>query len=379
MTSPSNIVASPLNGERRTIVIIEDNTDLCEMLGMQLELYDLASVCFQDGLTALEWLANHKADLIILDIMMPGLDGYAVCQHIRAKHSPSELPILMLSALGARPEARVEGLNIGANDFLTKPYDMSELIARIRGLLKIKDEHGQPDPLLSRYLSLTVRAQTQFDPDLLMHRQLRQAVVLFADLRGFTHLSTQTDLNSLTDMLDEFFGSMMSIVNEHGGLVLDLVGDELLAVFNIDRAIKQMVGVAVDTARRMQSAFQQLRSKWAQRGFDVGLGIGIHHGEVMLGNIGGEELMRYTATGNVVNLAHRLVEIARPGEILLSSCTRQQVSTREAGFSFVKLPAAQLKGIEQPQIIYKVNTRQISPFAQPVAHPTAVLDLQAAG
>jgi class 3 adenylate cyclase len=305
---------------------------------------------------AIEWLTHHHADLIILDVMMPGWDGIRVCKYIRWHFSASELPILMLSSAGSQPDSRVRGLNAGANDFLGKPYDLNELMARVRILLKIKDEKAHSEAILSRYVTQAVRAQKQFYPELLTHRKICQSVVLFADLRGSTRLSTQTDLYSLTDMLDQFFGGMMAIVNQHGGFVVDLSGDELLAVFHTGRDLPDMSSRAITTAVAMQTSFWTLQKWWGANGFKVGLGIGIHHGEVMLGNIGGEELMRYTVTGNIVNLAHRFVELAQPGEIIISSESYDLAHAAVKNLGFVRIPNVNLKGVDKPQDIFKLCT-----------------------
>lgn len=340
--------------ETPIILVIEDDPDIAYVLKAQLEFYHFVPVWVTDGLAGLKWLAQHKADLIILDVMMPGWDGMRVCKHIRRKYSASELPILMLSALGSSTDNRVRGLAVGANDFLAKPYDLSELIARIRNLLIVKDERVRAEAVLSRYLAHAVRTQARSNPNVLTSRQVRHAVVVFADLRGFTHLSTQTDLFNLTDMLDQFFGGAMSIVNQHNGLVLDLAGDELLTVFNISGDLSDDIWAAVSAAVEMQTFFWDLQSKWAEVGFEVGLGIGIHRGEVMMGNLGGEELMRYTATGNVVNVAHRLVELAQPGEIIVSAGIYHLVQARLEDIRVSGLPAVTLKGIDEPQPIYKL-------------------------
>jgi adenylate cyclase len=338
------------------ILVIEDSPELSQVLQAQLEFNDFSPVCVEDGSTALKWLAHHQADLIILDIMLPGWDGIKVCEHIRRKYSLGELPVLMLSALGGRASDRVRGLNAGANDFLAKPYDLAELVARIRLLLNVKDEHSRSETMLSRYLAPAIRAQALFNPDMLARHEVPHAVVLFADLRGFTRLSTQTDLYSLTDMLDQFFGRMMAIVNHHRGLVLDLSGDELLAVFNITDDLPDAICVAVRAAVDMQTSFWNLQEKWAEIGLKVGLGIGIHHGEVMLGNVGGQELMRFTVTGSVVNLAHRLVEIAQPGEIIASAEVFDLAQPSLKDSKFVRLPPITLKGIHESQLIYKLDT-----------------------
>lgn len=335
------------------VLVVEDNKDLCDVLEAQLRFFGFTPICVESGDDALEWLDQRRADLVVLDVMLPGTDGIKVCARIRVTHSASELPILMLSALGSHTNNRVEGLKAGANDFLAKPYNVDELVARMRVLLSVKAEKQRSEAILSRYAPMA-REIDRLGPDARTRRQVRHAVILFADLRGFTRLSTRIDLSSLTDLLDEFFGGMMRIVSLHNGLTLDLTGDELLAGFNIPTDVPEASELAVRAAVRMQELFPRLQSRWAGTGCKLGLGIGIHQGNVMVGNVGGEALTRYTVMGSVVNIAHRLVEMAHEGEVVMSSEVFGQAHLPVRELEFTRLISARVKGIRRPLSLYKL-------------------------
>ena len=341
--------------ESPLILVVEDNLDAQQILYVQLKQAGFRIYGAFDGASALTWLEENDADLVLLDWMLPNKTGIDVCRDIRKKHSTTELPILMLSALGEDAAARVRGLQAGANDFMAKPYETTELIARIRVLLNIKQEADRFEDLLSRYTASAVRMQAKIDPSVLKERSRHHAVVIFADLRGFTQLTAHIQPEKTLRLLDEFFDMMMRIIDQHGGIVFDVAGDELLAAFNVPYEVPVSSYLAIRAVTEMQKTFDSLRREWSQNGINVGLGIGMHQGEVVLGNVGGKELMRYTIMGNVVNFAHRLVENAEDGDIIISSEIYKEISLSSDDFTVVPLQDAKLKGITTPQDIYRLR------------------------
>ncbi len=350
--------------EKPVILVIEDNTDVQIILTAQLDYYGFKVVCKSDGPSGLEWLEKNKADLVILDLMLPGMSGFVIAQHIREKYSPSQLPILMLSALGVEASDRVRGLEAGANDIMAKPYKAEELIARIRILLKVTHTTQEAESItstLSRYMSSVLRAQAKIDPNMLMRRQYRHAVVMFADLRGFTHMASHQSPEKMLSVLDDFFEAMMRVVDEYGGIVFDLIGDEFLAAFNVPYDVPVPSYLAVQAALQMQRLFDKLRVTWLKEGVKVGLGIGIHQGEVVLGHVGSEKLMRYTVMGNVVNIAHRLVDLASDGEIIVSKDLHDALNVSPEQLPFTPMPEVRIKGLSEPMQLYKLVTTSERP------------------
>jgi class 3 adenylate cyclase len=342
---------SPNNTPLPLILIIEDNPDTQRMLAKQMRHQGYEVVCHSNGQAGLDWARSNPADLIILDWMLPDMDGIQICHAIRKRFPPSKLPILMLSALGNEAEDRVKGLQAGANDFMAKPYYSEELYARIRLLLAAKQESERAEALAQRYTTPSLREQAASDPTSLERRRKAEAVILFADLRGFTKLSATTQTEKVLYMLDEFFQSMMRVVEHHGGAIFDVVGDQLMCAFNVPNPVPVPAYLAVKSALEMQRLFRELKAVWAQSGIEVGLGIGIHQGEVILGNVGGDSLKRYTLIGGPVNIASRLLALAQDGQVVISADVYANI--RELPDIHVKLlPGVQLRGIDAPQDVY---------------------------
>ncbi len=337
-----------------TILVIEDNRDLQALLKTQLTNFGVNPVGKYTVRSGLEWLRENKADLVILDWMLPDGDGLDVIKSIRKTHSPSALPIVVLSALGHYADRRVIGLEAGANDFMAKPYEVEELMARIDGQLKVKADATRKERLFSGYMTRALRERLDSDPEVISRRELQQGVIMFADLRGFTALAAHHQLDSTMLVLDEFYNSMMQVVDTHGGCVLDIVGDEMLVSFGLDGSLPDPASRALQAALAMQEKFAFLKFRWSKANLVIGLGIGIAQGEVLLGNVGGANLKRYTVIGNTVNFAHRLVEIADDGEIMISSDLYGEIRPHLKGLHVEAIPA-KLKGLENIKRIYRID------------------------
>lgn len=337
-----------------TILVIEDNDNLRFLLEKQLTLFNLHPVCVQNGTEGLSWLESNRADLVVLDWMLPDLEGIEVCEIIRTRYSSSALPVLMLSALGREVDRRVRGLQAGANDFMAKPYEVAELVARIQSLLTVKTEVERTEDLLSGYTARMVRDQVRSNPDLVQRREVYDAVIMFADLRGFTALAASIQPENMMERLDQFFQKMMEVVGRHNGCVLDIQGDELLVTFNIPDQIPHALDQALHAAVEMQHHFDALRLEWAQSGLICGLGIGVHSGKVVLGNLGGSELRRYTVIGSPVNIAHRLVETAAGGEIVITPETYEHTPEALKRYPSERV-AVQFKGVEDIGQVYRIK------------------------
>lgn len=303
------------------ILLVEDNIDTQMIVTMQLRHYNWTVIPQPDGETALKWLQNQTPDLVILDLMLPGMDGLEVCRRIRERFSSSDLPILMLSALGSEAQDRVNGLDAGANDFMAKPYVLEELVARLRMLL----DHKRQIATLSPYVTGELLRVSENSPELLSRRGIRQGVVLFADLRGFGRMAIQAPDRAIV-AFDRFHEAMQSIINQHGGIVLNVAGNELMAAFNIPYDLPLASYLAVEAAMEIQRGFLQLQSEWKQSYLETGLGIGIHQGPVILGNVGGSELVRYTLIGDPVTVAQRFARTANDNTVCVSKEIFDEIS-----------------------------------------------------
>lgn len=303
-----------------------DNVELvCDLLTM--EGYEVLSAA--NGQAALDQIRARLPDLVLLDLDMPLLDGYQVCARLKADGRTADIPILMLTAW-AEPDQRVKGLQLGAEDYLAKPFDYRELLARVRARLRAKQEADRLRAAqqtirrtFERYVPTHVVERLLADPSQVrLGGQQQEVSVLFADLRGYTSLAEALAPEKLVEILNGHLTVAATAVLAYEGTISQYAGDLIMAIFNAPLP-------QPDHARRACRAAVCLRQ--AMRSYHAGLpqhlrmefGIGVASGEAVVGNVGVKELLHYTAIGDTVNLAQRLEEIAAGGEILLTERTRQ--------------------------------------------------------
>jgi class 3 adenylate cyclase len=278
----------------------------------------------QDGASAIEAVTEHDPDLVCLDVMMPGIDGVETCQRLRREPQHAGLPILLLTALN-RPEDKVRGLEAGANDFLSKPFDEIELAARLRSLLRTKALQDRLADLLGRYVSTSVAAEALRDPfSVSVGGDRRFVTTLFADLRGYTAISADQAPEDTLDLLNRYLSMTSDAIEGEGGTVADLLGDGVFAFFGAPVMHSNDAERAVRAALKMQEAVARLEIP-AMPGVRLQTGIGITSGEVIAGNVGSERRMHYAVVGDAVNVAARLQAAAGPGQVLVDAPTHQLV------------------------------------------------------
>jgi adenylate cyclase len=330
------------------------------------------------GEEALLQVLKEKPDLVLLDIMLPGIDGYEVCRRLRADPKTSFLPVVMVTASGL-PE-KVKAIEAGADDFVPKPFDQLELLARVRSLLRVKTYHDeverqrselsewnrtledrvneQVDELgrlgrLRRFLSPQIAdvVMSQGADDFLAgHR--RQITVVFGDLRGFTRFSETAEPEEALGVLRAYHAAMGEVIFHHEGTVEHFAGDGLMVFFNDPMPIAQPELQATRMALAMRARFAELQAGWKKRGYDLGIGIGISVGYATLGRIGFEGRFDYGAVGMVVIQASRLSDAAKPGEILVSSRVQAAIEDAVESSSAGEL---ELKGFHQPVPAFQVT------------------------
>jgi adenylate cyclase len=311
--------------ERPVILAVDDEPANLALLRKLLTRQGYEVVEAPDGLSALGAIAEHQPDLVCLDVMMPKLDGIEVCQQLRRQPEHAGLPILLLTALD-RPEDKARGLEAGANDFLSKPFDESELSARVRSLLRTKALQDRLADLLGRYVSESVAAEALRDPFAVsLGGDRRHVSTLFADVRGYTALASEHPPEETLDLLNRYLTVVSDAVETHGGTVADLLGDGVFAFFGAPVMHSNDPERAVRAALAMQSAVMRLEIP-AMPGVRLQTGIGITSGEVIAGNVGSERRMHYAVVGDSVNVAARLEAAAGPGQILVDLPTHEAVS-----------------------------------------------------
>jgi adenylate cyclase len=310
--------------ERPLILAVDDEPANLALLGKLLKHHGYDVVEADDGLSALDAISDHDPDLVCLDVMMPRLDGIEVCRRLRSQPEHAGLPILLLTALN-RPEDKVRGLEAGADDFLSKPFDESELSARVRSLLRVKALQDRLADLLGRYVSESVAAEALRDPFAVsLGGDRRHVSTLFADVRGYTALAAEHAPEETLELLNRYLTVVSDAVETQGGTVADLLGDGVFAFFGAPVAHSDNPQRAVRAAIAMQQAVTQLAIP-AMPGVRLQAGIGITSGEVIAGNVGSERRMHYCVVGNSVNIAAHMQAAAGPGQILVDEPTHDAV------------------------------------------------------
>jgi adenylate cyclase len=320
--------------DRPLILAVDDepaNLALLQKL-LRHQGYDVVEAF--DGPSALQAVAADRPDLVCLDVMMPGMDGVEVCQRLRRQPEHVGLPILLLTALN-RPEDKTRGLEAGANDFLSKPFDESELSARLRSLLRTKALQDRLADLLGRYVSSSVAAEALRDPfGVSLGGERRYVTTLFADLRGYTALAADQAPEATLDLLNRYLTAVSDAVERQDGTVADLLGDGVFACFGAPIVHSNDPERAIRSAVEMQAVVGALEIP-SIPGLRLQTGVGITSGEVIAGNIGSERRMHYAVVGDAVNIAARLQAVAGPGQILIDEPThvlvRDIVTSQDLG------------------------------------------------
>jgi adenylate cyclase len=368
------------------ILVVDDVPENVRLLNALLSAWGYDVVSANDGASALELVATSKPDLVLLDIMMPPPDGYAVCRSIREHEATQVLPVIMLTADPAAEKAR--GLEAGADDFIAKPFDHDELRARVRSLLRVKRYHDALTDL-NRTLEERVRVQVEelervrrlqrfLSPQLaqaiitsgdesILASHRRQVAMLFADLRGWTRFVDAVEPEELMRVLSEFHEKIGSLVTRFDATVGFLEGDGVQLFFNDPIEIPDAPLRAVRLACDLREEMAQLTPLWQKRGHDLDLGIGIALGYATCGEVGFEARSDYAAIGVVTNLASRLADAALGGQILIAQRLYAEVAD---DVEVEPVADLSLPGFQRPVSAFNVISLRSAP-AGLAASPTA--------
>jgi len=328
------------------ILIVDDTPANVHILQMRLAANGYDIVTAGDGEEALARVQESQPDLILLDVMMPKLDGIEVCRRLRADASLPFIPIIMVTAK-SDPRDVVAGLEAGGDEYLTKPVDQAALVARVKSMLRIKQLHdtvqGLADERAEWNRTLERRVEDQvgqlerlgrlkrfFSPQLAelivaggaddpLQTHRREVTVVFLDLRGFTAFAETAEPEEVMGVLREYHGEMGHLILEHEGTLERFTGDGMMIFFNDPVPVPDAAERAIRMALAMRARVQELAKGWERRGHDLALGVGIAQGFATIGAIGFEGRWDYGAIGTVTNLAARLCGEAQGGQILISS------------------------------------------------------------
>jgi adenylate cyclase len=334
------------------ILIADDNAANLDILCTRLGVQGYEIVTATDGEAALESARQHLPDLILLDVMMPKLDGFEVCRLLKADQTLPFMPIILVTAKSDSRDI-VTGLECGGDEYLTKPVDHAALTARVKSILRIKTLHDTVQEQAARLQTQTIelsewnrtleqrvaeqiaelermgRLKRFLAPEVaesivcaggerLLESHRRDVAIVFSDLRGFTALAETAEPEEVMEVLREYHEALGEIIHRFEGTLERFLGDGLMVLFNDPIPCPDPAMRAVKMAVAMRDCVTGLTKRWRMHGHDLGFGVGIAQGYATLGKIGFEGRFDYAAIGTVANLASRLCSEAKSGQILVS-------------------------------------------------------------
>jgi class 3 adenylate cyclase len=314
------------------ILVVDDDPANRDLLARRLEREGHDAHAVADGPAALERLTQTPFDLVLLDVMMPGMSGLEVLTAIRQERTAGELPVILATALDGSEDV-VEGLRLGASDHVTKPFDFPVVMARVQSQLELKRANDEIQSLarhleirnsfirklFGRYVSDQVVDTLLEEPDAIgLSGETRRVTILVADLRGFSSITADREPVDVLAVLNNYLGTMSELIQEHGGTVDDFFGDGILAFFGAPVAHADHTHRALRCAVAMQLAVTEVNHRNRSQGLpEIEMGIGIATGDVIVGSMGSERRAKYGAIGLPVNLASRIESFTLGGEVLV--------------------------------------------------------------
>ena len=362
---------------RAKVLVVDDTPMNIKVLLDLLTVKGYEVITAESGSVALEKIETRKPEVVLLDVVMPEMDGYEVCRRIRANPETAALPVVMITALDPTQE-RIKGLEAGADDFLTKPINQAELLVRVRTLLRIKQLHDEVTLQAAQLaewnktLEGRVREQVEqlerlarlkrfFSPQVaelilggsedpfMSHR--REVTVVFLDLRGFTAFAETAEPEEVMSVLREYHAEMGQLIQDHEGTLERFAGDGMMIFFNDPLEVPNSEERAIHMAVTMRRRLEELHAKWLKLGYELDSGIGVATGYATIGVIGFEGRWDYGVIGTVSNLASRLCGEAKPGQILVP---KRLFSSVEPMIEADLIGDLSLKGFHRPITCYNI-------------------------
>ena len=361
------------------ILAVDDTPENLEILRIRLEANGYEVLLAADGEEGLVAARSVEPDLILLDIMMPKRDGISVVRELKGDPALKSIPVILVTAKSDTRDV-VEGLDAGGDDYLTKPFDHSALLARVRSMLRQKALHDmvqeQAESLANWNRTLEERVSEQVseierinrlrrflpeqvanlivssneESDLLKSHR-REVTVVFCDLRGFTAFSEIAEPEEVMAVLGEYHACLGTLIDSHHGTLERFIGDGVLVVFNDPIQHPDHTSRAVRMAIEMREKVSELSARWQRLGHQLGFGIGIASGHATIGKIGFERRSDYSVIGSVPNLAARLCDQAKPGQILASQRVLLPIETQVEARPLGELA---LKGFHRPMAAFDI-------------------------
>ena len=386
------------------ILAVDDMPTNLEILRVRLEAQGYEVITAEDGEEALTKAREFEPDLVLLDIMMPKLDGIAVLKQLKQDAMLRFVPIILVTAKSDIRDV-VSGLDLGGDEYLTKPFEHAALTARVRSLLRVKELHDtvqhqaaqlkeQTEQLSSWNRLLEERVAEQLTeierigrlkrflapqvaqmiassdlPDSVLASHRQEITVLFCDLRGFTNFTETSEPEEVMAVLRDYHENLGELIFRYEGTLERFLGDGIMIVFNDPIPCVDHTERAIRLALDMRERVNELGTQWRRKGHELGFGIGIATGFATVGQIGFQERREYTAIGSVINLASRLCDEAATGQIVIPA---RVLASVEQSVKVKALGELTLKGFDKPLAAYDVlswhnqpSNRKSSPTQTP--------------
>lgn len=386
------------------LLVVDDNEMNRDMLSRRLKSKKYVVHVAEDGRQALDMLAKEPFDLVLLDVMMPGISGLDVLREVRQTKSRADLPIIMATAKDQSDDI-VEALKLGANDYVTKPIDFPVCLARVQSQLALKHAQDQVKRLnaglarrndlikatFGRYLSDEVVDQILEAPGgARLGGDKRVVTILMSDLRGFSALSERLPPEQVVRIINNYLAAMTEVIRKHKGTIDEFIGDAILAIFGAPVSREDDAKRAVACAVEMQLAMHAVNEYNRTNDLpEIEMGIALHTGEVIVGNIGSEQRAKYGVVGTVVNLTSRIETYTIGGQILISDETFKaagegvlvggQMAVKAKGLK-EPMTAHDLRGVAGPYNLELPASRlEMIPLPAPIAIDYFVIEGKAVG
>lgn len=352
------------------VLLVNDAPDDRLLMSLYLRRSGIEILTARNGEEALQVAASMLPDLVVLDLTMAGMSSYEVCKRIKANPTTAPTPVVFLISADERDE-RIKGLQVGADDFFSKPIQKDEFVVRVKSLVSayqsrkrdaaaISTDTGFPSVrddyshLRSRKLmdKILTTAGVPGNPHLGYQNRF-DAVILFADLRGFTRMAEKLPPPQVVLLLNEYFSLLTDVAYRFNGVIFNMAGDSLLVGFGVPFDQPDAAERAIQCGNQMLADFDALSIEWrARHGLETGLGIGVNKGEVVAGNVGSAAYSNFTIIGDAVNIASRLMQRARAGELLLSESVMETLKDTPIFMQALPLPPLTLRGKTEPIGLY---------------------------
>jgi adenylate cyclase len=365
------------------ILVVDDSETNRDIITTRLETHGYETLQAADGEEALAAVKQHRPDLVLLDVMMPNLDGIETCRRLKGDATFPFLPVILVTAKVDSKDI-VAGLDAGADEYLTKPVDQAALVARVRSVLRVKALHDQVQAQaadlatwnrtleqrvaeqvaeiarigrLKRFLSPQIAQLVSSGDERVLESHRREVTVVFCDLRDFTAFAESAEPEEVIAVLRDYHSALGALIDKFEGTVERFAGDGIMVLFNDPLPCEAPWTRAVQMAVAMRDEVAKLAANWRTHGHDLGFGIGIAHGFATLGCIGFEGRFQYSATGTVANLASRLCDQARNGQILIDAKVHAEI---ESLADLESVGELELKGFRRPVKAFNVRKLKAS-------------------